>query len=150
MSDLVERLRAALDEAEQKARAATPGPWRYNPAKQWLVEENPARRQLAALLNRGEEFVGAGPLDDTICVASTGEVDEPQSMADARFIASWDPNTVLRLVKRDRALLEHYERIREGRDSAETTTGRTIRTVQLEPLAVEVERAAEFWLGDNP
>lgn len=52
-----------------------------------------------------------------------------------------------RLVERDRALLAHHQRIADGRDRAETSTGRTIRTIQLEPLEVELQRAAAFWVG---
>jgi hypothetical protein len=78
-------LSAAADLLDALAAAAMPGPWRYNPRKQWHVPEDLPRRR------NGEEFVGAGPLDATVCVAATGPADEPQSMADARYIAAMNP-----------------------------------------------------------
>jgi len=79
-------LAATAADMRQVADACTPGPWRYNPAKAWHSPQDlPLRRH-------GEEFVGAGPLDATIGVASTGPADEPQGMADALHIAAWDPD----------------------------------------------------------
>jgi hypothetical protein len=76
-----------LNDDQRMADAATPGPWRYNPAKQWLDEPDKARRDLLALVGvQGEEFVGAGPAGKPIGVAATGPADDPQSMADAAHI----------------------------------------------------------------
>lgn len=107
--DLVAFIEARLRDEEAEALAATPGPWRYNPGKQWLQIENKALRDAAARAGvQGEEFVGAGPLDATVGVAATGPADHPQSMADARFIARHDPSRVLRELAAKRAILARY------------------------------------------
>lgn len=103
MSDLAERILAAIAAKETTARAAIPGPWRYNPAKEWHSPEELAKRPYLRL--PGEEFVGAGPLDATIGVAATGPADDPQSMADAAFIADNGPDIVLRHCAGDRELV---------------------------------------------
>ncbi len=92
---------ARLDEDEQTARAATPGPWRHNPDKHW-------RKPGTAWF---EEAVFAGPAGaDATCVAGTGESDDRQSMADADHIARHGPARVLREVETLRAILaDHYE-----------------------------------------
>jgi hypothetical protein len=98
-----------LNDDQRMADAATPGPWRYNPAKQWLDEPDKARRDLLALVGvQGEEFVGAGPAGKPIGVAATGPADDPQSMADAAHIARHDPDRVLRGVEAKRAILDRY------------------------------------------
>jgi hypothetical protein len=62
----------------------------------------------------GEEFVGAGELV-TVCVAATGPADDPQSMADARHIALWDPQAVLQLVAAIRKIIQLHNLARELR-----------------------------------
>lgn len=104
--ELVVRLQATLDEIERLAKAATPGPWRYNPRKEW--HEPTALAFPPELRPPGEEFVGAGPLDATVGVAATGPTDHPQSMADAAFIAANDPQSVLRLVRSHRDILDEW------------------------------------------
>jgi hypothetical protein len=100
--DLVTFLRARLDEREAAAKAAFPGPWRYNPDKQWhLPDDYPSRRN-------GEEFVAAGPLDAATCVAATGPADHPQSMADATFIVLNDPQFVLADVAAKRRIVDAH------------------------------------------
>lgn len=94
--DLVAFLREQLDAEEQEAQAATPGPWRYNPDKMWNLPGP----------SFGEEFVGAGPLGKTVCVAGTGPADEPQSMADAEFIARHDPARILAEITAKRAIVD--------------------------------------------
>lgn len=107
MTDLVEFIKARLDDDERAATAATPGPWRYDPGKQWFSIENKMLRDAAARAGvQGEEFVGAGLPDATIGVAATGPADHPQSMADAAFIARHDPARVLREVEARRRLVE--------------------------------------------
>jgi hypothetical protein len=104
-------LHARLDEDERVARLATPGPWRYDPDKQWHTPEDLPRGV------GGEEFVGAGPLDATIGVAATGPADHPQSMADALFIARHDPVRILREVGAKRRIIGDYlEAVAERRD----------------------------------
>jgi len=98
MSDLHEQLMAAANARLELARAATPGPWRYNPEKMWNLPG----------MHFGEEFVGAGPLGNTTCVAGTGMCDDPQSMADAAHIAANDPATVIRHCERDLQVLERH------------------------------------------
>lgn len=101
VDDLVAWLRAQIDEDERVAKAATAGPWWYNPAKAWhLPDDLPTRRN-------GEEFVGANLVPSVAtCVAATGPADHPQSMADAQFIARHDPARVLREVESKRRILD--------------------------------------------
>jgi hypothetical protein len=99
VTDIVEFIGAQLDEEERVARAATPGPWRYNPDRQWHTPED-----VEEGLN-GEEFVGAGPLYATVGVAATGPADHPQSMVDALFISVHDPVRVLAGVDAARRIL---------------------------------------------
>jgi hypothetical protein len=114
---VVEFLRARLDEDEQAARGATPGPWSYNPGKMWLdgkAFETFDRSQ-------GEEYVAhGGPSPFTGCVAATGPASHSQSMADAAFIARHDPARVLAEVEAKRRIVEEhamgtiYAFVREG------------------------------------
>lgn len=100
-TDLATWLTTRLADVESAARAATPGPWRYNPRKYW---------RLPGTMIMGEA-VFAGPAGDAaIRIADTGEVDDPQSMSDAAHIAAWDPATVLRMVAGARKLLELHRR----------------------------------------
>jgi hypothetical protein len=102
VSTLHDQLEAAIKERLAVAQAATPGPWRYNPSKAWHSPEDlPTRRN-------GEEFVGAGPLDATVGVAATGPADEPQSMADATFIAANGPDRIIRDCTEDLWLLRKH------------------------------------------
>ena len=83
MSDLVAFLNARLDEDEAAARAASPGPWRYNSRKH---HREPGTARFS-------EAVFAGPPgEDALCVTTTGESDDPQSMLDATHIARHDPD----------------------------------------------------------
>jgi len=143
MSGVREQLFEALKIAEERAKAATAGPWRYNPSKQWLTHEDPGMRKLLTLMGaRGEEYVAAGPLDQPVCVAGTGPADDPQAMADAAFIARWNPATVLRLVASYREMLADHvpEPLYTPGEFSCEHDGRPY------PCA-DVERAAAFWLG---
>lgn len=119
MSDLVSGLLAKLDSLERLAHAATAGPWRYNPGKEW--HEPTALAFPPGWRPRGEEFVGAGPLDATLGVAATGPADHPQSMADAAFIAANGPESVLRLCRAHRAIVGEYQRLKGELDDARDT-----------------------------
>ena len=99
-ADLVAFLRARLDEDEQTARAATPGPWRHSPDKHW---RKPGTSWF-------EEAVFAGPAGSgATCIAGTGETDDQQSMADAAHIARHDPARVLAEVDAMRRTLVRCE-----------------------------------------
>lgn len=93
---LAEFLTAKVRADEKLADAATPGPWRYNPNKEWHLD--PQRLALARRgipMFGGKEFVAAGPDDDksetTVGVAATGPSNHRQSMVDAYYISEWDP-----------------------------------------------------------
>jgi hypothetical protein len=101
-------LRARFDEEERTARSATPGPWRHDPQKHW---RKPGTSWF-------EEAVFAGPAgEEAVCVAGTGETDDPQSMADAAHIARHDPARVLAEIEIDRELLRQYERLLRAHDA---------------------------------
>ncbi|MFD0209177.1 hypothetical protein ACFVH9_08565 [Streptomyces hirsutus] len=76
------RLQTAESTLLALVNGATGGSWRYRPEKQ---RTDPALRS-------GEEFVAAGPTGRPVCVAATGPADDPQSMADASYIATVDPD----------------------------------------------------------
>lgn len=101
--ELVDFLRARLDEDEAAAKAATSGPWWYNPGKQWLGPEAFEKYDLT----KGEEFVGyGGPHPFTGAVCATGPASHAQSMADAAHIARHDPARVLAEIEAKRMLLD--------------------------------------------
>ena len=150
MNDLIEFLRARLDEDERVARAATPGPWRHNPGKQWLGPDAFEAYDLA----KGEEFVGhGGPSPFTGCVAATGPASHPQSMADARHIALHDPARVLREVEAKRRILDMWESPEaakhpggvDGRDPDEQ-----MRDVAVADAIDEVVRLLALGYSDHP
>jgi len=101
-ADLVAFLRARLDEDEQRARLATPGPWRHDADKHHHIIGT-------AIF---EEAVFAGPPGvAAICIAGTGETDDLQSMRDATHIARHDPARVLAEVDAKRRIIDscsHY------------------------------------------
>jgi hypothetical protein len=102
MDDLVQWLGKQLDEDERVAKAATGGPWWYNPGKQWLGPDAFEQYDLA----KGEEFVGyGGPHPFTGAVCATGPANNMQSMKDADHIARHDPARVLREIDAKRALI---------------------------------------------
>lgn len=96
MNELVEFLRARLDEDDRAARAATAGPWRHSSDKHHHEPGTPRFSEAV--------FAGAAGKAAT-CVATTGETDDPQSMADAAYIARQDPARVLREVEAKRTIL---------------------------------------------
>lgn len=91
-------LAARLAEDEIAARAATSGPWRHDPEKEWRDPQRPFTHR--------EEAVFAGPLGaDATTVCLTGESGDRQSMRDARHIALWDPDRVLTEIAAKRKIL---------------------------------------------
>jgi hypothetical protein len=115
--DLLAFLRARFDDDERPARAATAGPWRHNPDKHW--------RKPGTSWFEEAVFSGA-PGENAVCVAGTGETDDPQSMADAAFIAHHDPARVLAEVEAKRRLVKLHEPVvlrgGAGAQYFETTT----------------------------
>jgi hypothetical protein len=95
--DLLAFLRARFDDDERPARAATAGPWRHNPDKHW--------RKPGTSWFEEAVFSGA-PGENAVCVAGTGETDDPQSMADAAFIAHHHPERALAEVEAKREILD--------------------------------------------
>lgn len=147
--DIREFIEARVAEVEAAARAATPGPWRYNSAKHWLLIDDEPTRALAARAGiMGEEFVGCGPLDSTVCVAATGPADDPQSMADARFIAGHDPAQVLRDVEAKRRILAAYvddDRVRFGAfESCSDSCPATVLDEVLKLLALPYDQHPDY------
>ncbi|MER7814565.1 DUF6221 family protein [Streptomyces sp. NPDC096153] len=105
MGDLAAWTAEQIAAREAAARAATPGPWWYNPGKQWLDADAFERYDLS----EGQEFVGyGGPHPFTGAVAATGRAGHVQSMADAAHIALHHPEAVLRRCAADRALLDRH------------------------------------------
>jgi uncharacterized protein DUF6221 len=98
--DLVDFLRARLDEDERVAQQASAGPWSYDPGKQWHAPPS-----ALGVSSPGEEYVNGGTADDPLCIAATGPADLPAAMADAQFIARWNPARVLAEVAAKRAIL---------------------------------------------
>jgi hypothetical protein len=96
---LVEFLTACLVEDEQAARRSAPGPWNYDPRKQWHLPP-PA----FGVPSPGEEYV-SGPTTG-VCIAATGPANDPPSMFTAAHIARWDPARVLAEVKAKRFVIE--------------------------------------------
>lgn len=83
MDDLVQWLRAQLDEDEQIARAATAGPWAQSGIGEY---------------GWGVSFSAPG--------AGVEADDSDQGRADADHIAAWDPARVLREIDAKRQLLD--------------------------------------------
>lgn len=102
--DLIEFLRARLNEDEAAAQAATSGNWRYNPRKQWHSPPS-----VLGVIPEGEEYVATGRHSAPSCVAVTGPADHPQSMADAAHIARWDPTRIAAEVEAKRRVIEVLE-----------------------------------------
>ncbi|MFI6603879.1 DUF6221 family protein [Nonomuraea sp. NPDC050536] len=103
MHDLSLFLTARLDEDEQTARAATPGPWSYDPGKEWYDGDD------FVTMTNGQEFVGYGGLSDlrgAVCI--TGEAGHAQSARDAEHIARHDPARALREVEAKRRTLARH------------------------------------------
>lgn len=95
-----------IAEDELVAQAATLGPWRHDPAKEWHTDRAMlARAKAGRLTFDGEEFVAAGSHSAPACVAATGPSDDLQSMADADHIARHDPARVLAECAAKRALI---------------------------------------------
>ena len=96
MDDLMQWFGKQLDIDAARARAATPGPWRYDQGKHHHIVGTPLF----------EEAVFAGPAGGrATCEAGTGETDDQQSMRDAEFIAEHGPDRALREIDAKRKLI---------------------------------------------
>jgi hypothetical protein len=90
-------LLAQIAADEEVARAATPGPWWYDPTK-WN-----------SISHEESVFTGERGLSATT-VASTGPGDDAQSMADAAHIARHDPARVLAECAAKKAIVAEHPR----------------------------------------
>jgi hypothetical protein len=100
--DLVERLRSALDRAEEIARAATPGPWWDSPA-----QTAPSHHTIRG---GGREPQKGRPGD----VRSVARFDRRVNNSDAdiafiAFIVTNDPAVVLRTIQAHREIISDHD-----------------------------------------
>ena len=103
VDDLIAFLRARLDEDEQAARAATPGPWQAEPAV------DSAYSLPSALVFRTDVDRNAPWSNEWVSpwvVQPDSEGSEGIEPADAEHIARWDPARVLAEVEAKRRMLE--------------------------------------------
>ncbi len=94
------RLSAGLEKDEVIARAATPGPWRFNEYKGFRDPDT----------GKMTEAVFSGPAGkDALCIATTGPTLDGQSQEDGRHIARQDPKTTLDRVEAIRKVIAERE-----------------------------------------
>jgi hypothetical protein len=93
--EIVTWLTAQLDADERAAAAASPGPWMYNPTREFRMPDSGPL-----------EFVSSGVEPDFRGIAATGPADDPQSMADAGHIARHDPEHVRHDIEAKRKIIE--------------------------------------------
>lgn len=145
MTDVRQQLTEALDEAEKQAKAALHHPLGDDDSVfgqrvgtdsgVWVVDEHDDRQVVSPT--------------DSIFIYNEGGHNEDQ----AAHIARWDPATVLRLVERDRALLDDMDEAQSAMDAAVSAfeVGRhgelVAATARCKALRRQVERAAASWLG---
>lgn len=107
---LSEFLRARLAEDEAVARAATPGPWRWDTSEGSFCGE-PDPDTAPAWGHRGPDLVTDAEVDDRDIISSSGyDADNVIiGRADAEHIARHDPARVLAEVTAKRALLDDLD-----------------------------------------
>lgn len=120
------KLSEALDEAEKLAKAATPGPWSADPTGTVCADAD-----LQPDGNGGEILPSDGPMEIAECYRNERAGERGHNAA---HIARWDPSTVLRLVERDRRLLEEIDSALADDWADEAADER-------------LELIAAFWLG---
>jgi hypothetical protein len=136
--DIREQLTAALDEAERIARAAVEGNgWNGQPLTgRWYSEGS------------GHSWIVTDESGQPVAF-DEGEPTE----ARAAHMARWDPATVLRLVERDRALLDDLAEAEAGvqanvRAFDQYQAGQLIAaTARCKAVRAQADRAAALWLG---
>lgn len=101
--DLLSWLRATIEADNTTAEAATPGPWSYDPVREWYDGDD------FVTMTNGQEFVGFGdPSAFRGAVCITGDAGDGPSMRDAVHIARHDPGDVMaRCAAELRLLAEH-------------------------------------------
>ncbi|MEU7743543.1 DUF6221 family protein [Nonomuraea sp. NPDC049158] len=88
--DLLSWLRATIEGDNATAEAATPGPWSYDPTREWYDGDD------FVTMTNGQEFVGFGdPSAFRGAVCITGDAGHAPSMRDAVHIARHDPRDVM-------------------------------------------------------
>jgi hypothetical protein len=118
VTTLADRIRAALDETERVARAATPGPWRWG---DWSATFGTLEQDPYVL----ERAPGLGPFpalrhrdNDAEQVLYTEPGVDHDEAANRTHIALHDPERELRMVAAHRKILDLHEpseyRIRRG------------------------------------
>jgi len=98
MSDLITALRAKLDEVEQAALNATPGPW------SWAHRAGPHRYALVSNAHPSQ------------VVLPTSAPDVYPQRGDAQHIALHSPDAVLAMVAAHRLLLDQFEELTNNRE----------------------------------
>ncbi|MYX67387.1 hypothetical protein K388_05554 [Streptomyces sp. KhCrAH-43] len=107
-ADLVQFLRARLNEDERAARAATPGPWCDSGGYVTDIDQHGnSRVQVTEFGTQDEDGQGSGP----------------QGQADSAHIARHDPTRVLREVESGRRTLRAHDKWCEGRCEAKYPEG---------------------------
>lgn len=138
MTDISTRLLAALDEAEKRAREAFEG------ATGW------GGQPMSGRWYQNTDGHGGGNVEDETGGVVVHDEGMP-TVEQAEHIASWDPNTVLRLIARDRALLAEHARVEPGycqRCTPDEELPEPHRWWMQHPCRT-VQLTAEFWLGDS-
>ncbi|MGW8366982.1 DUF6221 family protein [Streptomyces wedmorensis] len=120
MDDLIAFLRARLDDDEQTARAAKPGPWH-------VEEDTPSSTRWVANEERTLE-VGLGYVGN-------------RTESDAEHIARHDPTRVLRATEGLRGLLQRYEEPESSPDLPDSINRLTVN-VERQVLAVAFQYLA--------
>lgn len=113
--ELLDFLRARLDEDERMARVATPGPWRWGDwtptfgtpeRERQRLERAPSLGPFPAIRERDENVTGVLPsLEEPIDLDGGGQLTE-QYKVNAEHIARHDPARVLAEVQAKRGILD--------------------------------------------
>lgn len=110
LTGLPDFLLARWEEDETGARAAKPGPWRWDTSG-GAFEEEPAPAGAPDWGDAGPNLVTDAPLGDQVVICATGHDASSVivARADAEHITRWDPDRVLAEVQRGRFLVGLYQ-----------------------------------------